>query len=218
MAESFRPLRSDDFTDQQQAAFFYSRERRKSLAGIPKLHRTHLLMGDGVMGLDFASGDIFGPTRQAPVTLRTAIRVTAAAGVAGNLFEAAIATEGTSIEFGSQTFIIRSGADGATNLVATFDNGAAWPDGIELDIVVAIHPGLGRAVAWFNGRQVVVGDSSAPFGVNGWVGGNAGSFALDANAGSRTASSAAAPTNFEVIEPLSVYAKQIPRQFPTPIT
>ena len=185
MAESLRPLRSEAFTDQQQAAFFHSRERRRSLAGVPELYRSHRVGGVGTMAdVSFDSGAAF-PDRARPITFQTAFEVTGAAPSA-NLF-----TFGTaSVIVGLQTITATFGS-----LVATFDNGATFPVGLQIDLVVAVNPGAGMVRMWGNGRELVRLTDTP---IAEWGDGAVGPFAVG-------------PTDITVLEPLSAYDGQKPR-------
>ena len=208
------PLATPD-SEQGQAALFHARERRKSLAGIPDLFRTHQIVGSGAMAVANIDEAQFA-SKSTPITFKTAIRITAAASVAGLLFELGDSTAGAGLWLGSQTLGFHAGAAGTVNgATALFDNGAAWPDGLELDIVAAIRPGDGRVIIWGNGEELARSTASGgSFTSNLWASDSNGSFAA-AVQGTTPADvlQTGAPTNFDVIEPLSVYLGSVPRQF-----
>lgn len=215
MAEQLTPLESG--TDLNQALRFHSRVRRKSLAGVPKLHRTHRFHGAAAMAVPaIATGDVF-PNRLAPITFQTAIRINAGA-VQGMIFEFGDATTGCALWMQSNRLTFRAGGSvGSDGAAALFSPGIPWPENMEFDVVASIIPGSGRIRVWVNGRREI--DSTATngsFGANGWASTDDGSFA-DAPASGIPANIPAgaqiAPSNFEVIEPLSVYAGQVPRHF-----
>lgn len=209
-----QPLKS--LNQQEQAVYFHSRERRRSLAGVPEMFRTRQVFGDSVMEVPsinlFAALD--GANRRLDsITLKTAVRITAGAGVTGLILDMGDNEGGTAIALTAQTLIVQTGAVGTTGLTLTFDNGVAWPNGLELDIVVGIIPGTGQAELWLNGISRQRGAASAGnFGVIGWIRGTIHSFAAAQNVDTRPGVPTVAPTNFEVIEPLSVYVGQRPRQ------
>ena len=94
----------------------------------------------------------------------------------------------------------------------------AIPAGLEMEIVCSVDPGSGRIRVWGNGQEIIraTSVSGALDPANGWTGTQIGSFAsapaIDVPADVPLAAQVA-PTNFEVIEPLSVYVKQRVRHF-----
>jgi len=196
-----------------------ARERRRSLAGMPELFRTHRFAGSA-MGVASISTPSSFASRAGPITFRTAIRITENAGVhRGLVFEFGGTTNGIALWIGDETIGFHSGPaglnDGAT---ATFENGAELPVGLELDLVCAAHPGKGQVRIWGNGRELAryQTKSGGPFNPMVWSGSNDGSFASAAQGtlvSDVPAESVGAPAGFEVIAPLSVYQKQVPRHF-----
>jgi len=67
-----------ELTEQEQAAFFYARERRRSLAGILKLNRTARIGAMVTMEADITDA-LLSPLVASPITFQTAIRVNSAA-------------------------------------------------------------------------------------------------------------------------------------------
>ncbi len=214
MVQQIQPLKQLDQVE--QAVYFHSRERRRSLAGIPELYRTHRLFGSGVMNLTFDGSAIFPSANLAPVTFKTAIRIADnATARSGLVFESSDATGGTAMWLTNTTIEVVSGDDsGNDNVSMTFDNVAQLPANLELDLVLSINPGTGSARLWANGNEIARGTSvSGDLGTFGWTVGNNGAFAQAANGAVPAGVTATAPTNFAVIEPLSVYVGQKPRQF-----
>ena len=199
-----------------QANLFHARERRKSLAGLLDVPRTHRIFGGAAMAVADININQF-PTRTTLVTFQTAIRITAAAAVAGLAFEIGDSTMGVGLWLGSQTLGFHAGEDGTVNgATALFDNGTAWPDGLELDIVAAVRPGDGRVRIWANGQEVARSTASSDtFGAGGaWAASSNGSFAAAVQGTTPVdVVESGAPTNFDVIEPLSVFVGNIPRHF-----
>lgn len=218
MAALPQPLKELD--GQEQAIFFHSRERRRSLAGIPEMNRTHRLFGDTVMEIaDITTGDIF-PVRNVPVAFKTAITITENAGQhRGLVFEFGDDAIGSALWVGDETIGFHSGEDGTVNgATALFDNVAELPVGLELELIVAVRPGDGRVRMWGNGDELARSTASSDgFGAAGaWSAASNGSFAAAAQGTivpDVPAISQGAPAGFTVIEPLSVYVGQVPRHF-----
>ena len=200
-----------------QAAFFHTRERRRSLAGVPEMYRTHQIYGGTAMAVaSIDTGSIF-PARDILVTFKTAIRITDNAGQhRGLVFEFGDSTTGVALWIGDQTIGFHAGDSGTTDgATATFDNGAELPVGLELDLIAAVRPGSGLVRLYGNGREIARGAASGG-AASPWASGAAGSFAAAAQGTVPTdvpVASQGAPAGFEVIEPLSVYVGQIPRHF-----
>jgi len=218
MAALPQPLKELD--GQEQAIFFHSRERRRSLAGAPEMNRSHRLFGDTVMEVaDIAAGTIF-PVRTAPITFKTAIAITENAGQhRGLAFEFGDDAIGSALWVGDNTIGFHSGEDGTVNgATALFDNTVELPVGLELEIIVAARPGDGRVRMWGNGNELARSTASSNgFGIAGsWAAASNGSFASAAQGTvipDVPAISQGAPAGFTVVEPLSVYVGQVPRHF-----
>ena len=206
--------------DLGRAVFHHAVRRRQSLAGVPEMFRTMQIFGGTVMAVaDIDTGAIF-PSRTSPITFRTAIEITANAGVhKGLVFEFSGSDIGAALWVGDQTIGFHAGEDGTVNgATALFDNTVALPVGLLMDIVVAIRPGDGRVRMWGNGKELARATASSnAFGAaKAWAEDSNGSFAaavqgtviVDVPAGSQIA-----PDGFTVVEPLSVYVGQVPRHF-----
>ena len=205
---------------EDRVVFHHAVRRRLSLAGVPEMFRTMQIFGGTAMAVaDIDTGAIF-PSRTTPITFRTAIEITANAGVhKGLVFEFSGSDIGAALWIGDQTIGFHAGEDGTVNgATALFDNTAELPVGLLMDLVVAIRPGDGRVRMWGNGTELARAvASSNTFGVAGtWAEDSNGSFAaapqgtiiVDVPAASQVA-----PGGFTVIEPLSVYVGQVPRHF-----
>jgi len=216
MAEALTPFERG--TDLNQAVRFHARDRRRSLAGIVDLFRTVRLFGSSVMALTPIDTDAQFPDRAAPITFRTAVRITDNAGThAGLVFELGSATRGAALWIEDDKIGFHAGAAGTTNgATAEFDNAAELPPGLELELVAAIRPGDGLVRLWGNGLEIARGVASGGDFSGDWADTEDGSFATAPVTGTVTdvpAGSRQAPDGFEVIEPLSVYVGQVPRHF-----
>lgn len=213
-------FQKEQFSDLEQAVLFNNRERRKSLAGIPEMHRTHRIVGASAIAVaDIDIGQF--PVRTTPITFRTVIEITLGTPTEhrGLIFELGDDTIGAAAWVGDQTIGFHAGEDGTVNgATALFDNTVELPVGLELDLTFAVIPGNGTVRAWGNGTELARSASSGgDFGTAGtWAAASNGSFAavpqgtviLDVPVASR-----GAPAGFSVIEPLSVYVGQVPRHF-----
>ena len=214
MVATLQPLKA--LSEREQAVYFHSRERRKSLAGIPELHRTHRIFGGTEMAIANIATAVVFPVRNTLITFKTAIRITAA-DPTGLVFELGSSSRAIAVWVDNNLLRARAGSAATFDSArATFNNTVDLPIGLEMEIIVAVRPGDGRIRLWGNGTELdrdtsVNGDFGTP---SNWAAGSAGSFAA-AVQGTTTAdvSQTGAPTNFEVIEPLSVYMGQVPRHF-----
>lgn len=219
MVDALTPFESG--TDRNQAVRFHSRERRRSLAGVPELFRTHRIFGGSTMAVDaIPTSDIFpSPALSRPVTMKTAIRITENSGThVGIAFEFGAGQVGIAVWLEDDKIGFHAGAREVTGegANAIFDNGAELPVGAEIELVVACRPGDGRCRLWGNGRELARAVSTNATMLGGWSGTANGSFATqpkdtiitDVPVGSRVA-----PDGFELIEPLSIYVGQVPRHF-----
>lgn len=204
-------------TNRGQASLFHARERRRSLAGVPELFRTHRIRGASAMAVaSIDTGAIF-PSRAGFVTFKTAIRITENSGEhRGIVFEFGDSTTAVALWVGDQTVGFHAGdagdADGAT---ALFNNGAELPVGAEYSLVAAVRPGDGRVRLWANGTEVARAQATNE-AISAWAADSAGAFAAAVQGtvvADVPAISQGAPAGFDVIEPLSVYINQIPRHF-----
>ena len=206
MPETGTPLKAFDAVE--QAVYFHSRERRRSLAGVPELFKDMLLP---IPTTPFVINRY--PDVDRPGTLRTAIRVTGAAPT-GLIFEIGNATTALAIWVDDSIIGCRMGDTGDDAAIALFDNTISLPIGIELDIVVAVRPGDGRIRMWFNGTErarATAVNGALPNGVSANSNGAFASAAIGPVPADVTQSGN--PTNFDVIEPLSIYRGQVPRHF-----
>lgn len=208
MVDPITPLQAG--TRRLQAARFHGRERRRSLAGVPELSRTHLyaIPTATIPAAAFPAASI-----ARPITFRTAIRFGAGAH-AGLVFEIGNATTSIAVWVDGQELTLRAGDTGDDLVTAAFDNGAAFAEGLELDIVAAVIPGDGRARLWANGAEVARGTAVNDELPNGWAASSDGAFAAAAS-GSLAAdvTETGAPSNFAAIAPLSAFVGQTPRHF-----
>lgn len=207
--------------EREQAIYYSARERRRSLAGFPEMHRTHEIFGVTVMEVASITTTAVFPDRSAPVTFRTTIRITADGSVAtehrGVVFEFGGTGRSATLFVGDQTIGWLSGGASGSGDVATalFDDGSELKAGREFDITVSAIPGDGRVRIWGNGKELARA-TNANGTMNGdWADGGAGTFA--ALPGSFhpdiPAASQSGPDGFEVIAPLSVFIGQMPRRF-----
>lgn len=206
------PQRHKILTKQEQVVYFYARERRRSLAGVPKMYRTHLkpIPTTPVLATEFPVA-----MRDRPFSFQTVIRITAAAPV-GLIFELGDATTAIAAWINDTTINFRAGGAAAADRgLATFDNTVSLPDTLELDLVFAVRPHDGRVRIWGNGNEIardVASGGAFPSGL--WASASNGAFAAAAvGALPADVTQTGAPTNFQVVEPLSTYVGQVPRHF-----
>ncbi len=207
-------------TDQDQALLYHSRERRRSLAGIPEMSRTVQLFGATVMEIADIDTGVQFPVRTVPVTFKTAIQIIANGGQhRGLVFELGDAAIGTALWVGDETIGFHSGEDGTVNgATALFDNTVELPVGAIFDLVAAVRTGDGRVRVWSNGTELARSTASSDGfgGAGSWAADSNGSFAAAAQGAvvpDVPAASQGAPDGFVVVEPLSVYIGQVPRHF-----
>jgi hypothetical protein len=208
------PEDDDVLSDQIQAILFSSRQRRRSLAGIPNLFRTNRIFGNTVMEVASILAATF-PVRDTTVTFKTTIRITAANPV-GLVFEFGSTARGVALWVDNNLLSFRAGSTVDDAALASYNNTIDLPVDLEMEIVASIRPGDGRIRMWGNGQEIarntsVNGDFGSP---SEWASSSDGSFAAAAQ-GTIPAdvTQTGVPTNFEVIEPLSVYMGQVPRHF-----
>ncbi len=200
-----------DPDDRLQAVLFHGRERRKSLAGVPEMFRTHFLGDIPTATIDAARF----PVRTTLITFWTSIRIDAV-DPTGLVFEFGDSTTGIAGWIDNATVNLRAGdAAAADRGLATFTNGSGdLPVGLELDLVFAVRPGDGRVRIWGNGQEIARDTATNGQLTNGWAASSDGAFAAAVN-GTTPAdvTQSGAPANFTVIQPLSVYVSQVPRHF-----
>jgi len=211
-----------NLSEQEQAVYFHARQRRRSLAGIPELHRTHYIAGSAMAVATINNAQFPAADHTRTVTFKTAIRILAGTGGGldehrGLVFELGSSAIGVALWLDDTTISFRAGENGSVNgAVAELDNTVELPTGLELELVAAVRPGDGRVRLWANGQEVARATASSnTFGAAGtWMAASDGSFAA-AVSGTTPAdvTQTGAPSGFEVIEPLSVYLGQVPRHF-----
>lgn len=208
MGATNTPLKQLDAVE--QAAHFHSRERRRSLAGVPELFRSHFFGSIPTTPILAASF----PARDTLVTFWTAIRITGAA-PAGLVFELGDAATAIAFWIDDTELSLRAGDAAADDRgIATFDNTVSLPVGLELDLVCAVRPGDGRVRIWGNGEEIARGVAVNGQLPNGWAALSNGAFATAAvGALPADVTETGAPNNFDVIQPLSVFVGQVPRHF-----
>lgn len=203
-------------TEQQQAGLFYARERRRSLAGLPRLSRTHRYP---IPTATIPAAAWVADVRNAPVTFQTAIRITSGVSATGLVFEIGNATTAIALYLdttvgGSITLRAGGAAVGSFAEAVFEDLLSPFPDTIEFDIVASVRPGDGRARLWINGNEAARDTASGGALSAGWAAASDGAFAAAATGAlPGDVTQTGAPTGFEVIEPLSGYARQFPRHF-----
>ena len=207
MPETSTPLKPFDAVE--QAVYFHSRERRRSLAGVPEMFRTRFsgIPVTPVLATEFPSRDVL-------FAFWTAVRITGATPT-GLIFELGDATTAIAAWIDDNEINLRAGdAAAADRGLAQFDNVASLPNTIELDLVFAVRPGDGRVRIWGNGTEIARGVATNGQLTNGWAASSNGAFAAAAvGALPADVTQTGAPTNFEVIQPMSVYVGQVPRHF-----
>lgn len=207
MPETSTPLRRLDAVG--QAASFHSRRRRRSLAGVPELFQTHLfsIPTSPILATQF-------PTRDVLVAFQTTIRITAAT-PAGLIFEVGDASTAIAAWIDDADVSLRAGdAAAADRGLATSTTAGGLPANLELDLVCAVRPGDGRVRIYGNGLEIARGVATNGQLPNGWAASSNGAFAAAAvGALPADVTQTGAPTNFEVIRPLSVFVGQVPRHF-----
>ncbi len=208
MAESaFSSLEAG--TNLGQSVRFHSRERRRSLAGVPELFRTLSL---AIPTASIPTGSF--PDREAVFTFQTAIRITGGTPV-GLIFEFGNATTAIAAWLNDTDIQFRAGGVAAADRgLATFDNTVSLPLTLEMDLVFAVRPGDGRVRIWANGGEIARDTASGGAFPAGWAADSAGAFAAAAS-GALPADvlQTGAPSDFDVIQPMSVFAGQVPRHF-----
>jgi hypothetical protein len=193
-------------------------KRRKARAGFSENFVTHLLHGSGSIGVTpLVTDDIF-PDRSLPIMFQTRIRILT--GVSqGLIFEFGSSTRGAAAWVEPNMIGIVAGNGGVSNerASAVWDLGAALATSRIFQLTFVIVPGSGKVRVWdFGIRQANGVAVDNDFGPGDWADTENGSFAsalvgtvmADVPVGSRIA-----PSNFEVIEPLTVFNNQTPKNF-----
>jgi hypothetical protein len=207
VAENLQPLKA--LSDQEQAAYANDRDRRLSLAGLPDLFQT--------MQIPIPTATVSNarfPDRDVPITFWTAIRITDAA-PAGLIFEVGDGATALAAWVDGNELIVRAGnALAADRALAVFDNTVDLPLGVKLDLVFAVRPGDGRVRVWGNGKEIARDTAANGQLPLGWASASDGAFAAAATGAlPADVTQTGAPSNFDVILPLSVYVGSVPRHF-----
>ena len=200
-------------TAQQQAAFFYARQRMKGQRGFPVGPITHRFS----IPTATIVATLF-PDRERPITLYTRIRILDNGGVhRGLIFEFGSATRGMAAWVGDQTIGLTAGGLTTEQATATWDLGVELQPGREFQLMFVVRPGDGRIHIFNRGRSLQAATASGgSFGTGGWADGEAGSFAAAADTTTPDgvpALSDQAPAGFEVILPLTVLNGFVPTEF-----
>jgi hypothetical protein len=193
-----------------RAARFHARERRLSLAGFAEMSRTHLfaIPTATILATQF-------PVRTTLIAFRTKIRITSTSAPVGLIFEIGDATTAIAAWIDDTDVSLRSGdAAAADRGIATFVNAVRLPNTLELDLTFAVRPGDGRVRIFNGGNELARGVASGGQLPNGWAASSNGAFAAAAvGALPADVTQTGAPSNFDVIEPLTVFVGQVPRHF-----
>ncbi len=206
--DTLQPL--EPGSDLNQAVRFYARGRRRSLAGMPRMSRSHFY---GIPTATIPAAAF--PARDVLVTFWTAIRITGAAPT-GLIFEFGSDATAIAAWLNDDEISLRAGdAAAGDRALATFTNpGGSLPVGLELDLVFAVRPGDGRVRIWGNGKEIARDIALGGALPSGWGASSPGAFATSANGTlPGDVSQTGAPSSFDVISPLSVFSKQVPRHF-----
>ncbi len=193
-------------------------KRRKARAGYSQNFVTHLIHGSAGIGVSpLVTDDIF-PDRSIPIQFQTRIRILA--GVSqGLIFEFGSSTRGAAawVEPNMIGIVAGNGAVANERVSAVWDLGAALATSRIFQLTFVIVPGSGRVRLWDFGIRRADGVAvDNDFGPGDWADTENGSFA-SALVGTVMAdvpvASRIAPSNFEVIEPLTIFNGQQPRLF-----
>lgn len=202
--------------DREQALRFFRRERTRGFRDLGKqLFRSQrILLPDGASignGYDAA-------TRGAPVTVQTRIRVTDTSpsglivGIGGAGHGLFVWVDGGVV--GAAAGNLTTDSDAGTRAEAPFEAVA----GNVLDVVVACVPGTGVLAIWLDGVLMDRAQSVDPAIESSlWADDtDAGVFGAEYSDGTPdVVGSIAAPADFEVVQPLSVFLRQAPRHLIT---
>ncbi len=200
--------------DRLQSILFHARDRRRSLAGVVDLFRTHQFSGSSSIAVSSIGTAAVFPDRSGLVTFATKVRVTGAVPL-GLVFEFGSTNRGCGVGFLNTLLAFSVGGATVFATAAIFNNVTAFPIGQEIDIVCACNPGNGKARLWLDGEIAARSQAAVNTFGGDWADTGDGSFAA-VGAGTVHANLAAAnqaPSSFEVIEPLSVFVGAVPRHF-----
>ena len=203
--------------EREQAGYFYARARTRSFRDVSReLFRTHDF---GVEAATVSTAAVFpSAIRSAPVTFSTTIEITGAA-AAGLICEFGDNTNGLKIQIaagntfgacaGNATAASVDGVD-ATQIIAGLGE-----IGSRHHIVVAVNPGNGKLRAWVNGVITLRAQAATPplLGTQ-WSSDADGSVgAAQATSSTLRLAETTAPTDFALVAPFRVFARQLPRHF-----
>ena len=196
-----------------------NRRRALSLTGFSQNWGTHLIHGSAGIGVTPIETGTILPDRGIEIMFQTRIRILANVGVhRGLIFELGSSTRGCAAWVGDQTigFTAGSGVVANDRAEAVWSFGAELPPSREFQLIFAVKTGAGR-IRIFDGGLRIADQAAVNGDFNGdWSDGADGSFA-SALVGTITpgvpAVSQIAPSGFEVIEPLTVFNGQHPREF-----
>ncbi len=192
----------------RETARYNARERRLSLAGFPEMARTH----DYPIPTSPVPAAAF-PVRDTAATFRTVIRITGGA-PAGLIFELGDSVTAIAAWVDGSEISFRAGSLTTFRAVATVVIGVALPDTREFVLEFSALPGSGEVRMWDGGKELARDTAVSGQFPDGWAASSDGSFA-SAAVGPLPAdvTQTGAPSQFEVIEPLSIFVGQAPRQF-----
>lgn len=190
----------------QQVGRFNATERRRSLAGVPELFRTHSF----AIPTTTIPATAF-PVRNTPVTFQTALRITNGATAAGLLFEFGDNLTNAVAAWLDVAGVLHFRAGPPASFPhAIWDNGGSFTNGRKMELLFLVRPGNGLVAIFVDGKERARGSGT----ISQWARAAAGSFAADANgAPPADVLQTLAPVGFELIKPLSVYINQVPRNF-----
>lgn len=196
-----------------------NRRRALSLVGFSQNFGTHLIHGSAGIGVTpLVTANIL-PDRSIEIMFQTRIRILTNAGVhRGLIFELGSSSRGCAAWVGDQTigFTAGSGVVANDRAEAVWDFGAELPPTREFQLIFAVKTGSGRIRIFDGGLRIA--DATA---VNGDFNGDYsdsenGSFAsalVTTITPGVPVLSQIAPNGFEVIEPLTIFNGQHPREF-----
>ena len=176
------------------------------------LHQTHSFPA-GTTPIDVGASF---PVRDRPVTLALRLAATAA-GATGVVLELGSSTSGVKVDVDAGSVFVAAGdGSGGGGVGGSFDaSGLLGAVGRVIPVVLAISPGDGRIKLFVDGAAVLRLDGGQAMGGGAWAADSDGSYgaATVGTANTRASAVSAAPTNFELVSPLSVFVGQLPLQF-----
>jgi len=214
--DTLTPLK--ELSEQEQAAYFYSRSRTRSFRDPSKgLFRTHFISAGTDLPVATIDTDALFPSRDLAVTLVTEIECQGAPpNPVGIIWEFGSSAQGAKLAVNGDTLFFAAGDDaGSDGVDGSIVVPALLEDNFRLHITCAMVPGAGLARVWLDGELVLrLGDGTA-FLNNEWADTEDGAFLSAENTTStqRGQTINGAPSDFVGLRPLSVYQGQIPRQF-----